>query len=150
MTGRDTCALSIVDASKLISEKQNHLLPSRSSESTVTCTFAGTTSMTQCSLAVVLSLLSFQCGWPVSHLTHLTTLVGRRTGSTPRLKSVCGTALPHITTPSSLSSSAGCCRSLSPSFATGASSLIFNLLSSGFSEYSYRQDPTMLSLGLTY
>ena len=66
--------------------------------------------------------------------TYRTTLAGRRTGSTPRLRSVCGTAPSPTTTPSCLLSSACCCPLLSQSFVTGASSLIFNLPSSGFSE----------------
>ena len=82
---------------------------------------------------------------PVSPSTHRTTSAGRRTPSTPRLRSVCGTSLAPTTTPSSSSSSECCYRSSSLSSFTGASWLMFNLPSSGFSECTYRQGAIITS-----
>ena len=124
--------------------------PSRLSESTVTCTSAGTPLITQHSLGVVPSSPWFRRGWPVLPSTHQTISAGRRTGSIPWLRSACGTAPPHTTTPSSSSSSACCCRLSSPSSVTGESSLIFNLPSNAFSEYSFRQSSTLIYLVVTH
>jgi len=120
--------------------------PSRSSQSTGTCTSAGTPCTIQYLLAVELLWLWFRRGWPVLSWTYRTTLGGRRTGSTPRLRSVCGTAPLATTTPSCSSSSACCCRLSSRPSVIGASSLIFDLSSSVFSGHSSRQDATYVEL----
>jgi len=125
-----------------------HCSASLSSPSTVTCTSAGTTSTTQSSLAHTPSLRSVQRGWPASFSTRRIILGGRRTGSTPRLRSVCGTEPQPTTTPFCSSRSECYCRSSSQSSATGASSFTFSSLRNAFSSDGFRQEPSVKTIPL--